>query len=155
MMVSTFLMTFPNGHILYLGSWHRESHPTMVYEDENEPTTPSAGEQINQWHWGNGIDCQKCCSVCTDGFSLKTRRIPHILKQINNTHLRAVKKRFRFSKDTIWNTVGVKKKSLIIAARWVYMFVTLAPLWTGSSLYANLQRQQHKVALHLLCVYYV
>ena len=68
MMVPTFLMTFPNGYILYLGSWHHERHPTMVYEDENEPTTLCAGEQTNQWHWemaqGTGIGCQKCSSVC-------------------------------------------------------------------------------------------
>lgn len=117
MMVSTFLMTFPNGHILYLGSWHHESHPTIVYEDENESTTTSAWKQINQWHW-NTRDCHWSSKVLFyvfhKRFSLKTHHIPHIIwvctecfcvweysiKQMYNTHLRAVKKHFRFAKDT-------------------------------------------------------
>lgn len=51
MMVATFLLTFPNGHILYLGSWYHERHPTIVHEDETQSTTANAGEQINQWLW--------------------------------------------------------------------------------------------------------
>ena len=48
-------------------------------------------------------------------------------KQIYNTHSSAVKKRFRFAKDTIKNTVGEKEKRLIVQGRWVYMFFTVAP----------------------------
>lgn len=72
MMVSTFLMTFPNGHILYLGSWHRERHPTMVYEDEDEPTTPGTREQTNQWHgkwhWELAL-IVKTAVLCGEGVS--------------------------------------------------------------------------------------
>lgn len=49
MTVSTFLVTFPNGHILYLGSWHHETHPTIVYEDEIESTRP--GKQTSRQRW--------------------------------------------------------------------------------------------------------
>lgn len=110
MMVSTFLMTFPNGHILYLGSWHHERHPTIVDEDENESTSPSACRKMNQWHWRIrhwGLSKVLFYMLCKR-FSLKTRHIPHILyventfvfvnTQIYKTHLRAVKKRFKFSK---------------------------------------------------------
>lgn len=51
MTVSTFLVTFPNGHILYLGSWHHETHPTIVYEDEIESTRPGAWTQTSQQRW--------------------------------------------------------------------------------------------------------
>lgn len=68
MMVPTFLMTFPNGHILYLGSWHHERHPTMVYKDDNESTTPSANKPLEN-STETGIDGQKCCSMKTEKIS--------------------------------------------------------------------------------------
>lgn len=40
-MVPTFLMAFPNGRILHLGSRHHERHPTIVYEDDDQPSARS------------------------------------------------------------------------------------------------------------------
>lgn len=48
MTVSTFLVTFPNGHILYLGSWHHETQPAIVYEDEMESARPGAWTQTSR-----------------------------------------------------------------------------------------------------------
>lgn len=52
MLVSTFLMTFPNGYILHLGSWHHEKYPTMIHQDENDSILPCAGNKISHRDWG-------------------------------------------------------------------------------------------------------
>lgn len=81
MTVSTFLVTFPNGRILYLGSWRHETHPTVVYEDELDSSGPRARGRKKtsrrRWKTAAGTVAQRAVLHAAEEILSENRLPPH------------------------------------------------------------------------------